>query len=157
MTTANISIRATVAEDTPGLQSMLDTIHLFPGDMLPELIAGFFDGSEHAVWLTALRDGAPVGLCFARPESLTDRTWSIMALGVGRGAQRGGVGAALMSHMEEALRERGTRLVIIETSSGADYAAARAFYAAQNYRQVAVVPDYWSDGDDKVTFAKLLE
>ena len=156
MTTTKTRIRTTVAGDIPALQSVLDTISLFPGGMLPDMIAGFLDGREDAVWLTALQSAAPIGLCFARPEMLTDRTWNILALGVGRTAQRGGVGAALVSRMEDELRAHGARLVIIDTSGGADYAAARAFYAARNYRQVAVVPDYWADGDGKVTFAKRL-
>jgi hypothetical protein len=44
--------------------------------------------------------------------------------------------------------------LVIETSSTPRYDKTRRFYERSGYRQVAVVPDYFEDGDHMVLFHK---
>jgi ribosomal protein S18 acetylase RimI-like enzyme len=44
--------------------------------------------------------------------------------------------------------------MVIETSSQPSYHPTRAFYRRRGYDEVARVKDFYSDGDDRVIFAK---
>ena len=138
---ARIAVRPTVAGDVPGLRAVVDGTELFPGEMLPDMVAGFLGDAPSDLWLTATLDGEPMGLCFARPEELAEGTWNMLALGVAPAHQGGGLGA---------------RILIVDTSGTDGFTLARAFYAKQGYEPEARIHDYWADGDDKVTFRKRL-
>jgi hypothetical protein len=56
--------------------------------------------------------------------------------------------------VERRLAQADARLVIIETSSQPLYEPTRAFYLRKGYAEVARVPDFYADGDDRVIFAK---
>jgi ribosomal protein S18 acetylase RimI-like enzyme len=62
-----------------------------------------------------------------------------------------------MQEVERRLTRADARLVLIETSSSEPYAPTRAFYKARGYREVARVPDFYLDGDDRVILARRLD
>lgn len=153
---ARIAVRPTVAGDVPALRAVVDGTELFPGEMLPDMVAGFLGDAPSDLWLTATLDEEPVGLCFARPEELAEGTWNMLALGVAPAHQGGGLGARMTRACEDALRDRGARILIVDTSGTDGFTLTRAFYAKQGYDPEARIRDYWADGDDKVTFRKRL-
>jgi ribosomal protein S18 acetylase RimI-like enzyme len=55
---------------------------------------------------------------------------------------------------ETASSTQPARLLIIETSSLPRYEAARQLYCRHHYREVARIPDFYADGDDRVIYAK---
>jgi len=59
--------------------------------------------------------------------------------------------------MEAELRERGARLVRIETSQLESYGAARSFYERMGYGEVGRIPDFYRAGDALITFAKRID
>ena len=149
-------ITETTRADMPGLQRVLETIELFPADMLPVLIEPFLADAADDVWLTARAEGEPVGLLYAAPEEQAEGAWNMHALGVAAGRQREGHGGALVRALETILRRRGARLLVVDTSGTPAFARARAFYEASGYAEVARVPDFWADGDAKIVFTKRL-
>ena len=149
-------VRPTERADLPALQRVLETIELFPADMLPALIASYLGGEGDDVWLTALAEGEPVGLLYAERERASDRAWNMRAIGVSADAHRTGTGRALVARLEADLRAAGQRLLVVDTSSTDGYAAARAFYRSLDYEEEGRVRDFWTDGDDKVVFRKRL-
>jgi len=52
------------------------------------------------------------------------------------------------------VRGKGGRQVYADTSSSTKYAATRAFYLAQGFKQAALLEDFYRKGDGKVIFAK---
>ncbi len=70
------------------------------------------------------------------------------------GTQGRGVGRGLLKRAERQMRSSGARLCVIETSSRDDYAGTRRFYLACGYAEVARVPGFYDEGDDRVTYAK---
>jgi ribosomal protein S18 acetylase RimI-like enzyme len=150
----DIDIRPTVAGDVPALQVVLDGTELFPSGMLPDMLAGFLGEAPSDIWLTAHDGGGPVGLCFAAPEQLAEGTWTMRALAVLPARQGRGIGAAMTVRLEGMLKERGGRILIVDTSGTDGFALTRAFYAGRGYQPEARIRDYWADGDDKVTFRK---
>ncbi|MEX3016974.1 GNAT family N-acetyltransferase [Gymnodinialimonas hymeniacidonis] len=129
---------------------------LFPGDMLPELIAPFLEGAQDQLWITALRDGVPVGLSFTRAEELADAVWNMKALAVSPALHRSGVGQGLVRATEDAVREMGGRLLVVDTSSDVAQIPAVAFYQSVGYRIEGVVRDFWAEGEDRISLAKRL-
>jgi ribosomal protein S18 acetylase RimI-like enzyme len=71
-------------------------------------------------------------------------------------AQGNGVGHALLTQVESVVRDRGGRLLLIETSSTPPYAPARRLYESSGYRCDAVVHDFYAPRDDLLIYAKTL-
>jgi len=93
--------------------------------------------------------------CYGRIGCTCDR-YDIYWLVVGRGHQRAGWGKKLLSATEERIEKLGGKRIFIETSSRDDYAAPRTFYASHGYRLVAVVSDFYAEGNDKLIYSKRL-
>jgi ribosomal protein S18 acetylase RimI-like enzyme len=88
------------------------------------------------------------------PTPCTAGTWDLYWIAVSGEARSRGIGTLLMEEIERRLVDLNARLVLIETSSRADYAPTRAFYERRGYEVVAIVPDFYAPGDDRVTCAR---
>lgn len=149
-------IKPTSADDIAGLQAVLEGTKLFPSDMLPDMLAPSLAGETDAFWLTCHSDGNAVGLCYTVPEEFADGTWNMLALAVHPDLQGKGLGAALVQAAEQHLKDKGQRILIVDTSGTDDFALTRQFYAQNGYEEEARIRDFWADGDAKVTFRKAL-
>lgn len=151
-----LTITPTSANDIPDLQAILSGTGLFPPDMLAPLLAPALAGETEAFWLTCHTGGSAVGFCYTQPEELTDGTWNMLALAVLPARQGQGIGSALVKAAEDHLRDRGQRLIIVDTSGSEDFALTRQFYVQCGYDEEARIRDFWAAGDDKVIFRKAL-
>jgi ribosomal protein S18 acetylase RimI-like enzyme len=152
----NPNIKPTSDNDVVGLQAVLDGTGLFPSEMLPDMLAPALAGETEAFWLTCHSNGEAVGLCYTVPEDFADGTWNMLALGVRPDLQGKRLGAALVAAAEQHLRDKGQRILIVDTSGTDDFALTRKFYVQNGYEEEACIRDFWADGDDKVTFRKAL-
>ncbi|MEL7125775.1 MAG: GNAT family N-acetyltransferase [Pseudomonadota bacterium] len=143
--------RAPRASDSAALAAIADAT-LFPGEMLAGMIAPALDGAGQDVWRVVTQGHTPVGFAFAQPEAMTDRTWNLRAIAVRPDLHGSGAGTALLAAMEAALHD--ARLIVIDTTQLPDQDRARRFYAARGYDEVAVIPGFFGEGEDKVTFVK---
>jgi ribosomal protein S18 acetylase RimI-like enzyme len=152
-----MKIRPTQQHDLSALQLVLDGTALFPGDLLPAMISGFLTGAESSqIWLTCDVDGTATGFCYAIPEMAAEGTWNMLAIAVLPALQGGGHGRALMAHLEETLRSRGQRILIVDTSGTDAFSRTREFYRKNGYTEEARIREFWATGDDKITFWKSL-
>lgn len=152
-----MNIRPTNSHDIADLQQILDETELFPSDMLPEMLSSFLAGDAcEQLWLTCERNNSPVGFCYAAPEKLTEGTWNMLAIAIAPTEQGAGVGAALTQALEDQLRSTNQRVLIADTSGLPEFKRTRNFYLKIGYTQAARIPDFWDEGDDKVTFWKKL-
>lgn len=152
-----MNIRPTKPEDIFGLKEVLDSTGIFPSEMLPEMVSSFFDDlASTDQWLTCEHDGKVVGFCYASLEQMTENTWNMLAIAVHASVQGGGCGSAIVGALENALRSRGGRLLIVDTSGKDEFAQTRAFYRKNGYAEEARIRDFWSAGDDKIVFWKRL-
>lgn len=62
----------------------------------------------------------------------------------------------MMKHFEHLHKEKGGRILIVETSSDDAQIAARNFYKKIDCIQEAVIKDFWKDGEYKIVFWKKL-
>ncbi len=156
-------IRPTRPEDTPALLEIARGAGVFtPHDVqalrevLDDSPAAAADPEGHAC-VTDERHGKVVGFAYYAPASMTDRTWHLWWIAVGKQTQAKGVGGELLRHVEDAIRKEGGRLLLIETSSLASYEPTRRFYLKYRYDNYAVLADYYGDGHDMVIFSKRLQ
>jgi ribosomal protein S18 acetylase RimI-like enzyme len=154
-------IRPTVPADTPALLALTEGTGVFkPHDV--ETLREVLD-DYHAVTkdhghrsVTFEEGGRVIGFAYYAPADMTDRTWHLWWIAVGKQIQAKGVGSQLLRHVEEAVRAAGGRLLVIETSSQPAYELTRRFYLKQGYTQAAVLEDFYADGDSIVFFTKRL-
>jgi ribosomal protein S18 acetylase RimI-like enzyme len=140
------------------LREILDATAVFRPDevtMALELFDEATDGDYEFVG--AFEDNDLVAYaCFGATPG-TDRTFDLYWIAVHPIAQRHGSGSQLLGEVERRLRERGARLLVVETSSRDEYAATRRFYTTRGYREVARMRDFYAPSDDRVIYTKSLE
>jgi len=91
--------------------------------------------------------------CFGPiPCSLT--SWDLYWIAVDAGAQRGGLGRALLEAAEASIRAQGGKAIYIETSAKPQYDATRFFYEACGYVLEHVFQDFYAPGDGKAVYSK---
>lgn len=153
----NQIIRPVTTADVDELKKVLDSCELFPSEYLDEMISDYFNNAEtEDHWFTFLIDEKPVAIGYCVPEKLTEGTYNLLAIGVSQNAQRKGVASAMMEYIEQQLKQKNGRLLLVETSSDEAQIAARKLYQKIGYKQVAVIDDFWKDGEDKIVFLKQL-
>jgi GNAT superfamily N-acetyltransferase len=91
-----------------------------------------------------------LGYACAGPTPATDGTFDLYWLAVDPAVQGKGVGRRIVHDVERQLRERGARMLLVETSSRPDYSKTRAFYARCGYTEAARIRDFYAPADDRI-------
>jgi ribosomal protein S18 acetylase RimI-like enzyme len=91
--------------------------------------------------------------CFG-PVPGTKASFDLYWIVVSPSAQGRGVGRSLLAAVEERVRAMGGKRLYADTSSRAQYAPTRAFYERTGFVQVALLEDFYDDGDGKVMYLK---
>jgi GNAT superfamily N-acetyltransferase len=95
-----------------------------------------------------------VGYLTWGPTPLAEDAYDLYWMAVAPSEQGKGRGKALVLWLEDEVRRRAGRMIIIETSSQPKYHGTRQFYIDLDYQEVARVPDFYKAGDDRVIYAK---
>jgi ribosomal protein S18 acetylase RimI-like enzyme len=154
-------IRSVTRSDAAAVVALAVACELFGPEesgIVETMLADYFAGREaegHTCVVDDV-DGELLAVAYCEPVTATDRTWELTMIGVRRDRHRQGRGAALLRHVEDDLRSRDQRLLLVETSALPAFDRARAFYLACGYSEEARVRDYFEDGDDMVLFRKAL-
>src|SRR5262245_16004868 len=93
--------------------------------------------------------------CFGATP-MTEAAYDLYWLVVAEAARGQGIGGALAAAVERELKERGARVVRVETSSLEGQGGARRFYEKVGYRISSAIADFYREGDDLLVFAKVL-
>jgi GNAT superfamily N-acetyltransferase len=98
----------------------------------------------------------PLGyLCYGLAP-MTQGTIDLYWIVVAPSFQRKGVGSKLLAYLEEVAKGMNGRMILAETSSIPSYDKTLTFYARKGFKEVARVLDYYSPGNDRITFCKKL-
>jgi ribosomal protein S18 acetylase RimI-like enzyme len=151
-------LRPTAPADTPALVALADATGVFkPHEMvaLREVLDDYHAANrEFGHVARTWDDGVPLGFVYYAPTAMTDRTWELWWIAVGKWRQGRGIGRGMLAEVEADVRASGGRLLLIETSSTPAYEPTRQFYLRHGYAVAARIPDFYADGDDKVIFSK---
>lgn len=124
-----------------------------------EVIQSYLDnpGQDYDAVGAFTRDSSLLGYACWGATPCTVGTFDLYWIAVSPEAQGRGIGKLIMQEVERRLARANARLVLIETSSTDPYAPTRAFYRSLGYKEVARVPDFYLDGDDRVILARRLD
>lgn len=154
-----LNVRPMVATDRQPVTHILKTTTEFKPievTVAEELIDAYLEKNKVSGYslLVAEENKTVMGyICFG-DTPLTEGTWDIYWIAVDKRQQGKGIGRALMSAAEEDIRNNRGRLVLIETSSTAEYEKTRRFYHNIGYTVICRIPDFYTFGDDKIVLEK---
>jgi ribosomal protein S18 acetylase RimI-like enzyme len=149
-------IRTTTNVDHEALITLATACGLFEPDQTELLAEMLRNPSETDVWFTDDLDGHPVGVAYLAPEKMTHGTWNLYWIAVHPQQQKRGRGKLILQYVENWLRERDQRMLLVETAGVDDFDYVRKFYAANGFQAEAQIRDFYDDGVDKIVFRKLL-
>ena len=153
----NDKIRAVLQADVYKIKEVVDSSGLFPSEYLDEMISDYLSNPDtDEIWFTRIENETPIAIGYCVPEQLTESTYNLLAIGVLTEWQGKGIAGEMMKYIELLLKEKGGRILIVETSSDDAQIAARNFYKKIGYTQEAVIRDFWKEGEDKIVFWKKL-
>jgi ribosomal protein S18 acetylase RimI-like enzyme len=157
---ASLTYRTPRRSDRRGVKEVVEATAVFRPDEI-EVALEVFDGycaapgvDYHAI--AAYAEDRLAGFAFFGPAPCTVNTWDLYWLAVHPAFQGHGAGRGLVERVERRMREGNARLSVIETSSREDYRTTRGFYVRSGYREVARVPGFYAEADDRVTYIKRL-
>ena len=152
-----INIVAVTANHTSAVINLAEESGIFDVsgiEQIKQSLSAYLEGNDER-WFLAL-DDEPLGVLYCIPEMMTDGTWNVLMLIVGKNAQGKGCGRSLMAHAETVLKAQGVRLLIVETSSLDGFEVARKFYPKCGYTEEARIRNFYTSGEDKIVFTKAL-
>jgi ribosomal protein S18 acetylase RimI-like enzyme len=153
-------IRPIAPADSAAVVALAVSSGLFPEEetgFLDRMLAEYFASKieEGHVCLINEED-RPLGVAYYAPEIVTDRTWNLLMIAVRGDCQGLGHGTTLLRYVENTLRGASQRMLLVETSGLPGFERTRAFYAKCGYEAEARIRDYYSAGEDKIIFRKVL-
>jgi ribosomal protein S18 acetylase RimI-like enzyme len=153
------SLRELEAQDRAAVVELVRSEPLFSPeerDVAVEVLDSYLNnpGKDYHALGAFTHGGVLLGYSCFGPTPCTSGTWDLYWIAVSGQAQGRGIGTLLMEEMERRLVDQNARLVLIETSSRADYAPTRTFYERRGYEVTARVKDFYAPGDDRVIFAR---
>jgi ribosomal protein S18 acetylase RimI-like enzyme len=157
-----LTMRRMVPEDLARVERLLSRVKVFNREdqsIALELVDFAIQnpGQKEYDFFVAL-DGSEqlIGYACFGPTPLTDRTFDLYWIAVDPDFAGQGVGKALLKKVEEEISGQKGRMIIIETSSGPEYAPSRGFYLRNDYLLTETIKDFFRDGEDRVTYVKTL-
>ena len=151
------SLRPVAAAQRAPLERLTRATGLFRAEEVAtavELLDESLAGDDDYRFIGAYDGDELVGYACWGPTPGTQATADLYWIVVDPSRQHQGVGTELLEAVEVRLAADGCRLIVVETSSRADYAPTRAFYERRGYTQAARLPGYYAPGDDLVIFLK---
>ncbi len=155
-------IRPTIPEDTPALIALAESTQVFKSleiQALREVLDDYHaaNRAEGHRSITQELQGRIAGFAYYAPAALTDRAWYLYWIAVSKSVQAQGLGSSLLRHVEDDIRQQNGRILLIETSSLPHYEPTRRFYMKHDYEELAVLRDFYADGDGMVVFCKRMD
>jgi ribosomal protein S18 acetylase RimI-like enzyme len=116
------------------------------------------EGGEYLVYV--LEDSSdPSGIagyvCYG-PTPMTEGVYDLYWIAVDPKFQGQGRGQLLLRFVENEVRRRGGRMLLIETRSRQSFAPTRRFYEQSGYGEISRIKDFYRIEDDKIVFCKKL-
>jgi ribosomal protein S18 acetylase RimI-like enzyme len=155
-----IRIRAMRSSDKSGIMEIMKNTEAFTPEevnVAEEVIDAYLTdiaGSGYYIYIAESEDQILGYICYG-PTPMTQGTWDFYWVATAYRHRGKGIGSTLIKLAEQKIREAGGRMILIETSSNPHYTAARNLYSSLGYETISTIPEFYSPGDDKITFRKM--
>jgi ribosomal protein S18 acetylase RimI-like enzyme len=157
-----MKIRPMLVQDKPAVMGVLHkTPEFLPEevDLAEEVIDDYLEDSEGSGFFILVADMEPGigGYVVYGTVPITDRIWELYWFAVDNSIRGQGIGRKLWESAEENMWKAGARILVLETSSKAEYDRTNLFYKRAAYQVVGLIKDFYMIGDDQITYAKRRE
>ena len=152
-------IRSASAEDRDRIHEILVSTAVFSQeeiDVAMELVDAFLQATDKDYIVDVVEDDSAAVqgyVCFG-PTPLTDGVFDLYWIAVDPKQQGHGFGQILVRYVENEVRRRNGRMLLIETSSKEMYGPTVRFYERSGYDEISRIKDFYRIADDKVVFCK---
>ncbi len=141
--------------DREGVRRILDATGVFHRreiDVAEELVIDALEkgAASEYLFIFADVDGVTAGYICYGAISMTEAGFDLYWIATDPCYYNRGIAAKLLREAEGHIVALGGKYIFVETSSKVQYLPARGFYKKHGYIEVARVPNYYADGDDKV-------
>ena len=107
-------------------------------------------------WLKATDEDGVVAFANYGKNAFSVHSWDLYWIAVHQDSRNKKLGSALLKTVEDKVRERGGKILWIETSGRPLYASTEGFYKRNGYELQASLRDFYGPGDPKQVYAKVL-
>ncbi|MBF0537778.1 MAG: GNAT family N-acetyltransferase [Nitrospirae bacterium] len=151
-------VRACDREDVRRILDATGVFHPREIDVAEELVIDALSkGSESEyLFIFADVDDTTVGYICYGAISMTEAGFDLYWIATDPRFYNRDVATKLLREAEGHIAALGGRHIFVETSSKEQYLPARGFYKKSGYIEVARVPNYYADGDDKMIMTTTL-
>jgi ribosomal protein S18 acetylase RimI-like enzyme len=155
---SEILLRGLRDTDREKIRGVLEGVAAFTPEEISvaiSLVDEALNGSMAYRFLVAIGEHDTVAgyICYGRVP-MTSGTWDIYWIAISTRFQRRHIGSILLRAVEQEIRARKGRLIIIETSSKPSYGPTRRFYERTGYHVGARIAKFYSEEDDKLIYCK---
>lgn len=154
-------IRDASPADEEALRRVVKGIENFSGEekscaveLIEQALAEPGGDPEYRLLCAATPDEALSGFLLYGPADFTQGVWELYWIAVAREARRQGTGRRLLRAFEARARRLRGRMLLITTTSRADYEAARRAYRTEGFDIWARIADYYGPGEDQLIYGK---
>jgi ribosomal protein S18 acetylase RimI-like enzyme len=160
-----MSIRPAEPQDRERIHEILAATNLFSDDEIRIamelfdvfLTEGHPERDDYLTFVVQDAGGVVRGYVCWGPTPLTDGVYDLYWIAVDPKQHRQGLGRVLLGFVEDEVKRRDGRMLLIETSSKPSYASTARFYEQSGYIEVSRIRDYYKVDDDKVVYCKRLK
>ena len=153
-------IRPMESRDKAAVMALIEATNFFHAhevivaEELVDVYLGVPDQKDYQVIVIESAEGEVAGYLTYGPTPMAVGVYDLYWMAVDPQAQGQGYGRRLVEWLETYVKAEHGRLIIIETSSSGKYEPTRRFYLGLKYTEVARIPDYYQEGDDRVIYTK---
>jgi len=157
-----MKIRSLVEKDRARLLSMLIKTRAFASaeiGVAMELIDAVLKDraqKDYRIYCMVDDQDQAVGYICYGPTPMTQGTFDLYWIAVDPDFQKQGVGSKLLDFLEEVIRGLKGRMILADASYIPEFEKTERFYSKNGFQEVARILDYYSPGNDRITFCKRL-
>lgn len=108
-------------------------------------------------FIIAENESSVLGYINFGPTPCSSISWDIYWIAVKKEFMNLGLGKILLNKAEEVIKKNKGLNVWVETSSRKEYESTRAFYLKRGYKIASELMNFYSQGDNKIIFQKIIE
>jgi D-alanine-D-alanine ligase len=158
-----VSVRPSRVDDRSAVEALLQQPVFFkPHEIVVglEVLDEAHEGGEsghYQSYVSIGKGGRVTGWICYGATPCAEGTYDIYWIVVAPDLQGQGIGGALVRYAEARMLDQAGRMSLLETSGRPDYEPTRRFYLKTGYTEVSRIRDFYSRGDDRVTYSKRLD
>lgn len=107
-------------------------------------------------WLKAVDEDGLVAFANFGKNEFSTHSWELYWIAVHHSSRHKKLGSVLLKAVEDKVRELGGKILWIETAGRPLYAPTEGFYKRNGYELAASLKDFYSPGDPKQIYVKVL-